>query len=108
MLIKEISKRPEAHMAAARELAATALTYLASDPERLVRFMGETGLTPQTLRESASQKDFGAAILAYILADEPLLLAFSDAQGLKPEHVAGAHEILAPGFDPDAIITRAD
>ncbi len=61
-------------------------------------------MSPAGLREAAAQKDFAAGILAFILSDEELLLAFASQQGLEPKHIEAAHELLSPGFDPDAIV----
>lgn len=91
---------------AAQEVAVSALAFIAADGERLVRFLAETGLSPATLREAAGRRDFGAGVLAFILSDEQMLLAFAAEKGLEPKHVAGAHDILAPPFDPDATVRR--
>lgn len=96
-----------AQRAAAEEVAASALAFIAADGERLVRFLGETGLTPANLRQAAARRDFGAGVLAFLIADEPLLLAFAAEQQLDPRHVVGAHDILAPPVDPDATVRRS-
>lgn len=106
MPIKDKTKSALAHHEAAQNLAIHALGFLASDPDRLVRFLEETGMTPAGLREAATQKDFAAGILAFILSDEEMLLAFASQQGLEPKHINAAHELLAPGFDPDAVVRR--
>ena len=87
---------------AAQEVAVNALSFLASDPERLVRFLAETGLSPATLREAATKRGFGAGVLSFLMAAESLLLAFAAHAQLDPRHVAAAHEILSPASDPDA------
>ena len=99
-------KTPLAQHEAAQNLAIQALTFLAADPDRLVRFLEETGMSPAGLREAASQKDFAAGILAFILSDEEMLFAFAQQQALEPKHIDAAHEILSPGFDPDAVVRR--
>ncbi|MGQ3671704.1 DUF3572 domain-containing protein [Xanthobacter sp. TB0136] len=108
MTFKDKRKSGLAQHDAAQNLAIRALSYLAADPDHLVRFLEETGLTPAGLREAATQKGFAAGILAFILADEPLLLEFAAQQGLDPHHVVAAHELLSPGFDPDAPVQRAE
>ena len=96
-----------AQRAAAEEVAAAGLGFIAGDGERLVRFLGETGLTPANLRQAAGRRDFGAGVLAFLIADESLLLAFAAQQQLDPRHVVGAHDILAPPADPDATVRRS-
>lgn len=95
-----------AQRAAAQEVAVSALSFLASDGERLVRFLAETGLSPATLRDAAAKPGFGAGVLAFVISDESLLLAFAAHAQLDPRHVVGAHDILAPPFDPDAEARR--
>lgn len=95
-----------AQRAAAQEVAVSALSFLAADGERLVRFLSETGLSPATLREAAGRPGFGAGVLAFVIADESLLLAFAAEANLDPRHVVGAHDILAPAADPDATVRR--
>ncbi|MFG1357992.1 DUF3572 domain-containing protein [Xanthobacter pseudotagetidis] len=96
-----------AQRAAAEQVAVAALAFIAADGERLVRFLGETGLTPASLRQAAGRRDFGAGVLAFLIADEGLLLAFAEEQKLDPRHVVGAHDILAPPFDPDSTVRRS-
>lgn len=76
-------------------LAIEALSFLASDPERLGRFLAVTGLGPETLRQAAARPDFLAAILDYFIGDETLLVAFAANAGMEPETVVRAHQRLA-------------
>jgi hypothetical protein len=75
-------------------LAASALTFLAADPERLNRFLSLTGLGPHNLRDAAEDPAFHASVLEYMLADEELLLRFAADSGLGPEKIALAHQAL--------------
>ncbi|MFG1295950.1 DUF3572 domain-containing protein [Xanthobacter variabilis] len=102
MPIQEKPKGLQAQRAAAQEVAVAALSFIAADGERLVRFLAETGLSPANLREAASKADFGAGVLAYVLSDEPLLIAFAESQQLTPKHVVSACAILTPPDDPDS------
>ncbi|MGR7997296.1 DUF3572 domain-containing protein [Xanthobacter sp. ZOL 2024] len=106
MPIQEKPKGLDAQRAAAQEVAVSALSFIAADGERLVRFLGETGLSPASLREAAGKSGFGAGVLAFLLSDEAMLLAFAADQKLDPKHVVAAHDILAPPFDPDAPVRR--
>ena len=71
-------------------LAINALGFLASDDERLSRFLGVTGLTPQTLRKAAQDPGFLGAVLDYLVADESLLISFAANSGIDPARVADA------------------
>jgi hypothetical protein len=74
--------------------AIAALQYLASDPERLGRFLSLTGLGPDTLRRAASEDGFLLRVLDHLLEDEKLLVAFAEAQGLRPDQVVAAYAEL--------------
>lgn len=76
-------------------IAIAALGFIASDPERLGRFLAVTGLGPVTLRSAAQEPGFFARVLDHLAEDEPLLLAFAANEGLRPESVAAARHALA-------------
>lgn len=80
---------------AAETIAVNALTYIASDSERLGRFLAETGLGPQTLHSAAADRGFLAGILEYLSRDESLILAFAAEAGLDPAHITVARQILS-------------
>ena len=82
------------HRADPETTAIAALTFIAGDPERLVRFLSATGLTPQTLRAAASEPQFYGQVLDHVASDEALLLAFAANEGLRPEAVADAYRVL--------------
>lgn len=77
-------------------LGLQALAWLASDEERLVRFLNLTGLTPRGLRATATEPESLGAVLDYLLAWEPLLISFSEELGVAPEVVAQSRQRL-PG-----------
>jgi Protein of unknown function (DUF3572) len=77
-----------------RSLAASALAFVAADPERLQRFLSLTGLGPHNLRDAAEDPAFHSSVLEYMLADEELLLRFASESELKPETVALARQAL--------------
>jgi hypothetical protein len=87
--------RSPAAKAAAEALAVQALTFLAEAPERLGRFLAETGISPQAIRTAAQEPRFLAGVLGYILGDESLLIAFAGEAGVNPPEVARAHAALA-------------
>jgi hypothetical protein len=86
--LKPAAQDPEA-------VAIAALGFIASDPERLGRFLLQTGIGPATLRSAAREPQFLSRVLDYLGEDEALLLAFAANEGLAPETVARARLTLA-------------
>jgi Protein of unknown function (DUF3572) len=82
--------------AADEAIAQEALLFLVEEPDRLSRFLGETGLQPDTLRESADSPEMLAAALEYLLADESQLLIFAARLDLAPTAVVQAYHRLMP------------
>lgn len=80
-------------------VAIQAISFLASDPERLGAFLTETGIGPQTLRSSAADPKFLAGVLDFIMRDDSTVKAFADATKLTPNAVANAREVLDPRWD---------
>lgn len=75
-------------------IAIRALGSLASDPERLGRFLAVTGLGPDNLRAAATDSAFLASVLEYIVADESLLVSLAGNLGVAPDSFAKAHALL--------------
>jgi hypothetical protein len=80
---------------AAEALAVQALNFLATEPARLSRFLGVTGLDPTSIRQAAGDSGFLAGVLAYLSEDERLLVAFAAEAGVKPGAVDRARRLLA-------------
>ena len=78
----------------AETVAISALSYLTGDPEKLGRFLVESGLGPQNLRKAAEEPHFLAAVLDFILSDDRLTVEFAKSQELKPETVVAARDAL--------------
>ncbi len=78
-------------------MALAALGFLAGEPERLVRFLGASGMTPQDLRERAGEPVLLAAVLDHLLADESLLFLFAEAEEMHPAEVGAARRKLPGG-----------
>lgn len=89
-----MSKRSGQSQADSEQIAFEALRFLAEEPERLVRFLELTGLTPQDLRQSAHEASTQAAILDHLLGDESLLLVFAAHAGISAEAVSEARNML--------------
>ena len=79
---------------AATQTAIDALGWLASDDQRLERFLALSGLGPQNLRQAAAEPGFLAAVLDYLASHEALLVEFARDSACRPEDVARAHAVL--------------
>ena len=79
---------------AAETIAVQALTFLASDEERLTRFLALSGLAVGDLRDAASQPDFLREVLVHLLEEEQTLLAFADELAMKPQEIVSAARTL--------------
>ena len=84
----------------AEALAIQALSFLASEPERLGRFLAVTGIGPESLRAAAATPGFLAGILDYLIANEALLLDFTAEHGFDPASVVRARDVL-PGAEKE-------
>ena len=84
----------------AEQLAIEALSFLAAEEARFVRFLGITGTDLASIRAEAGSPHFLAGVLEFLLNDESLLLVFSAHSGIDPATVAAARAELAP--DPAA------
>ena len=91
--------RPRGRELDSERLAVEALSFLASDEERLGDFLAATGLTRDTLRDAAGEPGFLTGVLGHVGADEALLLAFASHQGTDPEQIGRA--IARARRDPD-------
>jgi hypothetical protein len=76
-------------------IALKALAFLVSDPDRISRFIGITGIAPETIRASADAREFHAGVIDYLRGDQPLLLIFAESEGLDPELIDSAAWCLA-------------
>jgi len=72
-------------------LALEGLTWLAEQEEGLGRFLDQSGITAQDLRENAGSPEMGMAVLDFLLANEDLMLGFCESAGLEPKAVHLAH-----------------
>lgn len=86
---------PKERHDAATALAITALSFIASEPERLGRFLALTGIGPESIREAAREPDFLLGVLDHLAGDEALLITFANENGIDPEQVALARHVLA-------------
>ena len=75
-------------------VAVQALSFIAGDPERLGKFLAETGLGPHTLRTAASDPHFLKSVLDFVMRDDATVKAFAGASQLDPTTIAAAHQAL--------------
>ncbi|GJE17775.1 DUF3572 domain-containing protein [Methylobacterium marchantiae] len=94
-------RKPDHPDDSAERLAISVLGWLAEDSDRLLPFMAASGLTPDTLRASATDPTFLSAVLDHVTGDEAVLVACAHALDVKPERIAAAWRRLGPP-DPDA------
>jgi hypothetical protein len=95
------SSKDRARREAAERLAVAALTYLASEPEHLGRFLAESGLGPGDIRGAARDPGFLAGVLDHVAANEPLLLAFAKEAGIDPGEIERARAALGSTWERD-------
>ena len=77
-------------------VAIEALSFLAADPQRLLRFLNLTGLEPENVRDAARSPGFLAAVLEYVAADEALLVGCAQTMERSPEAIVAAQRALSP------------
>lgn len=83
-------------------LAIAALGFIATDPQRLGRFLAITGLGPDNLRAAAGNPGFLVAVLDHLMAEPSDFLVFAENAGLRPEAVEMARHRLA-GARPSGV-----
>ncbi|MGV8840380.1 MAG: DUF3572 family protein [Bauldia sp.] len=74
----------------AEAVAVQALGFIASDPDRLARFLAMTGLRPDGIRAAAAGPGFFAGVLRHVSGWEADLLAFAAAANVTPADVRSA------------------
>lgn len=82
--------------AQAETIAATALAWLVSQPERLGVLLAASGLGPGDLRTRIAEPEFLGFVLDHLLGDEAAVLAFAADTGLPPDAALRARMAL-PG-----------
>ena len=75
-------------------VAIQALSFIAGEPERLGRFLAETGIGPETLRTAAADPRFLSNVLDFVMRDDATVKAFASAAQLHPTNIAAAHQAL--------------
>lgn len=75
-------------------LALDALRFLASEPQRIGRFMTMTGLQAADLMATAAHPALLAAVLDHLLFDETLLHLFAEEAGIPATSIGEARQKL--------------
>jgi hypothetical protein len=78
----------------AQALALRALVWTLGEPDRALRLLDTTGLTPDDLRARAGEPAVLSAVLAFLEAHEPDLIACAAALDVLPEALPRAHARL--------------
>jgi GTP-sensing pleiotropic transcriptional regulator CodY len=75
-------------------MALQALAWALIDEKRAERLLALTGLTPDGLRSSITERGTQAAILSFLEAHEPDLIACADVIGVTPAVLVAARREL--------------
>ncbi|CAL78259.1 MULTISPECIES: DUF3572 domain-containing protein [unclassified Bradyrhizobium] len=89
-----MKKRSQNPREVAEIVAIQALSFLAGEPERIGRFLAETGIGPETLRTSAADPNFLASVLDFVLRDDATVKAFAESSKLHPTNIMAARQVL--------------
>jgi Protein of unknown function (DUF3572) len=83
-------------------VAIQALSFLAGDSARLGAFLAETGIAPETLRQSANDPQFLISVLDFVMRDDATVKAFAEVSKLHPTNIAAARQVLGdPHWERD-------
>jgi hypothetical protein len=92
-----MARAPQLTKELAEIVAIQALSYIASEPDRLGRFLALTGIGPESLRAAAREPHFLLGILDHIATDDSLLRDFASQNGIDPETIIRARDVIAGG-----------
>ena len=76
--------------------AISALQYLASDDELLMRFSALSGILPNDMRQAASEPGFLVGVLDFFLSHEPDLMKLCESLNMSPEALVAVRHRLSP------------
>lgn len=80
---------------AAETVAVQALSFIASDPDRLGLFLASTGIGPGDIRAAAREPLFLAGVLDHLASNETVMMAFAAETGTEPASILAARDVLA-------------
>ena len=81
----------------AHDLAARALIFIAQEPDRIGRFLAQSGVGPSEIRTRTRDPAFLGGVLDHLLSDEPLLLDFTDWAEIDAADVGVSRRCLPGG-----------
>jgi hypothetical protein len=81
----------------AETVALRALSWLAGNDDLLPGFIGASGITPDELRERASEAEFLASVLDFILMDDAWVAGFCETEKLPYDALLAARRALPGG-----------
>ncbi len=93
-------RRTTLNSAEAERIGALAFAWLAGDPERLGRFLGQTGAAVEDIGGLAASPEFLGFVLDFLMTDDEMVAGFAAAEGLDPAEVATARALLPGGDAP--------
>jgi hypothetical protein len=79
----------------AEKIAVEALSFIASDTERLGRFLAATGIGPADIRAAAREPLFLAGVLDHLANNDSDLVAFAKHTANSPTDILRSREVLA-------------
>jgi len=80
-------KVPNAALEMSQSFIVAALTYLSDNEDALHRFLAESGLAAEELRQLSESEELLAGLVDYFLANEALLMAFCEQHDISTEDV---------------------
>ena len=78
-------------------VALNALAFVAGQPDLISRFVANSGMPSDDLRESAGEPAVLCALLDFVLSNDQTTLAVSAAQGIDPQALHLARHKLGRG-----------
>jgi hypothetical protein len=79
----------------ATEVAIGVMSALASQRQALEKFLQDTGLTPDMVRQAAGSPGFLPSVLDYVASDEGLLICIAATMGEHPARISEARAVLS-------------
>jgi hypothetical protein len=78
----------------AEVLALKGLGWLAGQDDGIQRFLTQSGIDAETLRDAAGSTGMNVALLDFLLGNEDMLLPFCESLSIAPKEVHMARHVL--------------
>ncbi len=69
------------------EIGLKSLSFLTDNPDYLGRFLDQSGLSVDELKNDIQNQDLQIGILDFLFADESLLMVFCSSQNIDPAYL---------------------